>query len=187
MTPLYQPPEKSPQKSKEAPTDKPGGDTNQPPAKTEEKAVSIKEVPHQSSQDQPPQKEAVPPLDIKPQEIPAQLPPGAKLAAPPKEPAKNFQIGSILEPALLLIGILAVGAILIAWLKKTRDRSAGAIALTAHDQLSAFRESMEQGDMTDEEFKKVKLLLAEKLRKPANPVTAATEQASTPKPADDQK
>ena len=51
----------------------------------------------------------------------------------------------------------AVVAILIAWLKKNRDRTTGTVSLSVNDQLTAFRESMEQGDMTDEEFKKVKL------------------------------
>lgn len=105
---------------------------------------------------------------------------------PAKDQPKNFQIGSILQPALLLILVLAVGAILIAWLKKNRDRTTGTVALSANDQLTAFRESMEQGDMTDEEFKKVKLLLSEKLRKPGSPVTTATEQAPPQKPTENQ-
>jgi hypothetical protein len=39
-----------------------------------------------------------------------QQPPGAKIAVAAAPAAKNFQIGSILEPALWLIGILAFGA-----------------------------------------------------------------------------
>ena len=159
MTLLQQPPEKS----KESQPDKPGGEAKQPPGKG-----------------------AVPPVVVQPQDIPAQLPPGAKIAVPAKDQPKNFQIGSILQPALLLILVLAVGAILIAWLKKNRDRTAGSLSLSANDQLTAFRESMEQGDMTDEEFKKVKLLLAEKLRKPGSPVTTATEPAPPPKPTENQ-
>jgi len=182
MTLLQQPPEKS----KETPPDKPGGEAKQPPVKTDEKAVPTKDVPGKTSQDEPPGKGAVPPVVVQPQDIPAQLPPGAKIAVPAKDQPKNFQIGSILQPALLLILVLAVGAILIAWLKKNRDRTAGSLSLSANDQLTAFRESMEQGDMTDEEFKKVKLLLAEKLRKPGSPVTTATEPTPPPKPTENQ-
>jgi hypothetical protein len=182
MTLLQQPPEKS----KEIPPDKPGGEAKQPPAKTEEKTAPTKDVPAKTSQDEPPGKDVVAPPGVQPQDIPAQLPPGARIAVPAKDQPKNFQIGSILQPALLLILVLAVGAILIAWLKKNRDRTTGTVALSANDQLTAFRESMEQGDMTDEEFKKVKLLLAEKLRKPGSPVASATAPAPTPKPTENQ-
>lgn len=169
MTLPLQPPEKS----KQPPSNKPGGDTKQVPAKIAEKSAPSKEVQGKTGQEAPSGKETAPPAEAKPVEIPAQPPPGALIAVPPKEQPKNFEIGSILQPALLLIGILALGAILIAWLKKNRDRTTGTMTLSAHDQLSAFRDSLDEGDMTDEEFKKVKAHLTEKIRKPANAVTPA--------------
>jgi hypothetical protein len=156
MTVLFQPPDKA----KETPASKLAGEVKQPPVKAEEKAAPGKDTPVKAGQETPPTKDAVPPAE-----------------APPP-------LGSILQPALLLILILAVGAILIAWLKKTRDRTKGAVTLSAHDQLSAFRDSLDEGDMTDEEFKKVKALLAEKIRKPANPVTTALGPGVPPSPTD---
>jgi hypothetical protein len=176
MTMPVQPPEKT----KETPPDKPGADLKQPPSKTDEKTAPSKDATPMKEQESTPGKDALPPIEKQQPVIPLAPPPGAQVAVPPKQQPKNFQIGSVLEPALWLIGILAVGAILIAWLRKNRDRQLNAAALTANDQLTAFRESMEQGDMTDEEFKKVKVLLSEKLRKQANPVTAAPGQAAQP-------
>ena len=177
----------SPQKSNQPPSGKPGGDTKQVPAKTVEKVSSTKDASAKTGQEAPPSKDAAQPAEAKPPEIPTQPPPGALIAVPPKEQPKNFQIGSILQPALLLIGILAVGAIMIAWLKKNRDRVAGVSALSAHDQLSAFRDSLDEGDMTDDEFKKVKALLAEKIRKPANPVTPAPGPSAPATPTENQQ
>lgn len=178
MTLMLQPPDKS----KETPPEKPGGEPKQNPAKTEEKNTPTKDAPAKTAQDAP-AKDAAIPLDQQQPIIPNPDPPGAKLAVPAKEQPKNFKIGTILEPALWLIAILATGAILLAWLKKSRERQLGAATLTANDQLSAFRDSMEEGDMTEEEFKKVKALLAEKIRNPANPVTTTPGQSTTASPS----
>lgn len=172
MTLLLQPPDQT----KDASSQKQAGESKAPPAKSETTGIPVKDAPAKTGQDTAPAKDSTPPVQQPPPEIPVQLPPGAKLGVPAKEPAKKMEIGSILQPALLLIAILAGGAILIAWLRKNRDRQSGAVALSANEQLTAFRESLEQGDMTDEEFKKVKAHLAEKIRKPANPVTAASGQ-----------
>lgn len=112
--------------------------------------------------------------------IPLQPPPGAKLAVPPKQQPGNFQIGSILEPALWLIGILTVGALLIAWLKKNKERQLSGISVSPHEQLSAFRDSMEEGEMTEEEFKKVKSLLGQKIKPGAPAVPPVTEPVAAP-------
>ncbi len=179
MTVILQPPDKT----KDTPPSKQPGESKQPPGKTEEKPAPGKEVPAKTGQESTPPKDAVPPAEAKLPDSPIQPPPGANLPAKVQEPPKAAPpLGSILQPALLLIAILAVGAILIAWLKKSRDRSKGAVALSAHDQLSAFRDSVDEGDMTDEEFKKVKALLAEKIRKPANPVTTTPGPAAPPSP-----
>ncbi|MFT3880995.1 MAG: hypothetical protein QM703_15195 [Gemmatales bacterium] len=172
-----------PDKTKESPASKSAGEIKQPPAKTEEKTAPSKEASAKTGQETLPPKDAVPPAEAKLPDSPIQPPPGANLPGKVQEQPKAAPpLGSILQPALLLIGILVVGAILIAWLKKSRDRSKGAVALSAHDQLSAFRDSVDEGDMTDEEFKKVKALLAEKIRKPANPVTTTPGSAEPPSP-----
>lgn len=178
-----------PEKSKDTLPSKQASESKEPPVKAGEKEVSSKETSVKTGQETAPGKEAVPSADAKLPDSPIQPPPGAALPGKVQEqPKASTPIGSILQPALLLIAILAVGAILIAWLKKTRDRTKGAVTLSAHDQLSAFRDSLDQGDMTDEEFKKVKALLAEKIRKPANPVTTAPGSAvppsTTEKPAE---
>lgn len=179
MTLLSQPPEKS----KESPASKPSGELKQPPVKAEEKAVPSKEAPVKTGQEATPPKDAVPPVEAIAPEVTIHKAPGANVPAKVQEPVKAAPpLGSILQPALLLILILAVGAILIAWLKKSRDRTKGEVALSAHDQLSSFRDSLDEGDMTDEEFKKVKALLAEKIRKPANPVTTTPGTAVPPSP-----
>lgn len=164
-----------PDNKKNAPLEKPSDGQTQPPAKAEEKtAVSQSKQDVASKLQEPEKKETAP---VKQPELPFNPPPGANQGVPIKPPAGQHQIGAILEPALWLIGILAVGAILIAWLKKTREKQAGPVALTAHDQLTSFRQAVEEGEMTDEEFKKVKALLAEKIRKPVIPIT------TDPKPA----
>jgi hypothetical protein len=122
----------------------------------------------EASKDEKPQ--ATKPLETAPElqqpVIPLPPPPGAKIAVQPQKPPGKFEIGSILVPALWLIGILTVGALLIAWLKKNRDRSFSALSISPHQQLSSFRDSMDEGEMTEEEFKKVKSHLAKKIKPP---------------------
>jgi hypothetical protein len=130
---------------------------------------------------QPPAKiDSAPAPELQQPVIPLQPPPGAKLAVPPKQQPGNFQIGSILEPALWLIGILTVGALLIAWLKKNKERQLAGVSVSPHEQLSAFRDALEEGEMTEEEFKKVKSLLGQKI-KPGTPVVpTVTEPVAAP-------
>ena len=87
MTLLQQPPEKS----KATQPDKPGGEAKQPPAKTDEKAVPTKDVPAKTSQDEPPGKEAVLPVVVQPQDIPAQLPPAPRSLFPPRISPRTFR------------------------------------------------------------------------------------------------
>lgn len=174
MSLTYQPPEKQKtEEQKNTPLKKPSG-TQLPAGKSGEKTTLGKEKQEApAKQAEPEAKETAP---AKQPELPFNPPPGANQGAAPKPPAGQHQIGTILEPALWLIGILAVGAILIAWLKKSREKQAGIVAVNAHDQLTSFRQSVDEGEMTDEEFKKVKALLAEKIRKPVKPVTTESEK-----------
>ncbi|HQR41647.1 MAG TPA: hypothetical protein PLX97_03160 [Gemmatales bacterium] len=159
------------------PANKPSDPVQATPAKGPEQHATIERPIDPSKKEQAPVETQLAP------EIPVQQPPGAKIAVAAAPPAKNFQIGSILEPALWLIGILAFGAILIAWLKKSKEKQLAGFSVSPHEQLSAFRDSMEQGDMTDEEFKKVKALLADKIRKPPQAVPPAPQPEHTASPA----
>jgi len=83
---------------------------------------------------------------------------------PPPAAPGQFTFGTILIPALWLIGILVVGALILAWLRRSRQGTELAATTTATDQLAAFRNAYEEGEMTTDEFKKVKARLTEKLR-----------------------
>lgn len=159
---LPQPPSAIPAKPSDA-SKQESGKTPEPASKPQEKqgnsALPGKDVPVLNSKD------AQPPVEANQPAIPFQPPPGALIPIPEKEKPKKFEIGSIVWPSLLLIGMLALGALILAWLKKNKERQLAGISLSAHDQLSAFRDSMEQGDMTDDEFKKVKALLSEKIKR----------------------
>lgn len=167
------------------PPGKPADGSPQNQSKAPEKGTvpAGKEAAKDEKGAQPPAKlDTAPAPELQQPVIPLQPPPGAKLAVPPKQQPGNFQIGSILEPALWLIGILTVGALLIAWLKKNKERQLAGVTVSPHEQLSAFRDAMEEGEMTEEEFKKVKSLLGQKI-KPGTPVApAVVEQPATPKP-----
>jgi hypothetical protein len=67
-------------------------------------------------------------------------------------------------PALALVALLVIGALILAWLKRSRQRDALTASTTASDQLATFRHAYEEGEMTPEEFQKVKARLSEKLR-----------------------
>jgi hypothetical protein len=165
------------------PPGKPADGSPQNQSKAPEKGTAPigKEAAKDEKAAQPPAKlDTAPVPELQQPVIPLQPPPGAKLAVPPKQQPGNFQIGSILEPALWLIGILTVGALLIAWLKKNKERQLSGISVSPHEQLSAFRDSMEEGEMTEEEFKKVKSLLGQKLKPGAAVAPPATEPAVAP-------
>ncbi len=97
--------------------------------------------------------------------LPVQTPPPAAPGAAVQPPAPGqFTFGTILIPALWLIGILIVGALILAWLRRSRQGTELAATTTATDQLATFRHAYEDGELTTEEFKKVKARLTEKLR-----------------------
>src|SRR5438067_6025206 len=66
--------------------------------------------------------------------------------------------------ALALIAILLVGALIIAWVDRWRKRT-GSERLTANEQLANFRRLYEEGQLSQEEFERVRLLLSEQLRR----------------------
>lgn len=96
--------------------------------------------------------------------------------------------GRLLWAALPLIGALLAGAVVLYLIDRWRKRQdeAEQAACAPNDQLSHFRSLYERGEMSREEFDKVKALLAGQLRQEMN-VSAphapvATAQAEPPPP-----
>jgi outer membrane biosynthesis protein TonB len=61
------------------------------------------------------------------------------------------------------VGAILVGALVIAWLNRWRKRQRDA-GLSAGDQLAHFRQLYEQGELSPEEFGRIRGLLGERLR-----------------------
>jgi hypothetical protein len=88
--------------------------------------------------------------------------------------------GELLWASLPLIGILLVAALVIYIVDRWRKRSAAAQDVVAPtDQLSQFRSLYERGEMSPEEFERVKTLLAGQLRREVKG-PAATAPAAPP-------
>src|SRR5947209_5405686 len=80
---------------------------------------------------------------------------------------------SLLDPQLLwamaaLIATLLLGAVIVAWLDRWRKRGGARDTLTPADQLTAFRQSYERGELSQEEYERVRAKLAPKLRQQVN-------------------
>jgi hypothetical protein len=89
---------------------------------------------------------------------------------------------SLLDPQLLwamvaLITTLLLGAVIFAWLDRWRKRG-DRDRLTPTDQLTAFRQSYERGELSQEEYQRIRAKLAPKLRQqvnlPPRPASEAT-------------
>ncbi len=118
-------------------------------------------------------------------------------AGPPRNLGRPGWEGSLLLPGLYLVGALLVGAVVIAlvgrWRRAPRSGTADASA-----QLAEFRSLYEEGEMSQEEFDRVRALLGEEIRgksglpagaaPPATPSVAAPpkpDPAATPPPGPD--
>lgn len=87
------------------------------------------------------------------------------LAAPAPPPAGG---PSLLDPRLLwatisLVAILLLGALVLAWFDRLRKRADPSV-LTPGDQLAAFRLSYERGELSQEEYERIRARLGPKLR-----------------------
>jgi hypothetical protein len=71
-----------------------------------------------------------------------------------------------------LMGALLVGAILIAWADRWRRRQMSGDSLSELDPLSSFREALERGELSKEEFDRIRDRLT-KHGRPAPPAEAA--------------
>jgi len=87
------------------------------------------------------------------------------LAAPAPPPAGG---PSLLDPRLLwatisLVAILLLGALVLAWFDRLRKRADQSM-LTPGDQLASFRLSYERGELSQEEYERIRARLSPKLR-----------------------
>jgi hypothetical protein len=84
---------------------------------------------------------------------------------PPRPP-------SLTDPQLLwatfaLIATLLLGAVIFAWLDRWRKR-ADRDVLTPADELAAFRQSYDRGELSQEEYERIRAKLAPKVRAQVN-------------------
>ena len=94
----------------------------------------------------------------------------------------SFLDRRILLPTLLLCVALLVGAGIVAWVERWRKRQ-DRTALTPHDQLASFRVLYEQGQMSEEEYQRVKARLTAKIKPKAPPAAPPSENITELPPA----
>src|SRR5437762_11688400 len=87
------------------------------------------------------------------------------LAAPAPPPGRG---PSLLDPQLLwatcaLVATLLLGALVLAWFDRLRKRSDPSV-LTPGEQLAAFRLSYERGELSQQEYERIRDRLAPRLR-----------------------
>jgi hypothetical protein len=120
--------------------------------------------------------------------LPPKAGPARGLPAPPAGPQGPGWGGSILLPGLYLVGALIIGAVVIALAGRWR-RSPRSVTATASEQLTEFRSLYEKGQMSREEFERVRTRLGTEIRtaelgSPAAPASPpATSAAVTLSPA----
>jgi hypothetical protein len=83
--------------------------------------------------------------------------------------------------AAAVITLLLLMAVLIAWLERWRKR-ADQDKISAGDQLAHFRELYERGELSPEEFARVRTLLGDRLKEELDLPTATPEGDSQPEP-----
>jgi hypothetical protein len=93
-------------------------------------------------------------------------------------------VGQILTASLWMVGILLAGAILLTILKRIQSRREAAQPSSAQEQLAQFREAFDRGDMSAEEYQRVKGLLADNIREqptvPPKPTGKEEEKPAVP-------
>jgi hypothetical protein len=81
-----------------------------------------------------------------------------------------------------LVGILLLGAAVIAWLDRWRKR-AGPPSLSTHEQLAHFQELYDHGTLSQEEFERIRSRLSGKLRQELNlPGVPGPDESGGPEP-----
>jgi hypothetical protein len=107
------------------------------------------------------------------------------MARPPAPVGDPHSLWALLWVALGLAALILLGVLIIAWLNHWRKR-AGPELLTANEQLARFRELYEQGQLSQEEFERIRVTLAPQLRQELGvpPAGVPKEQPAPPKETD---
>jgi hypothetical protein len=92
----------------------------------------------------------------------------------------------VMDPRLVwatlgLIGVLLVGALIIWWVDRWRKRSQEALD-SSGDQLAHFRELYEQGNLSAEEFERIRGLLGKRLRQELDVPASGTPEKDSQQP-----
>jgi hypothetical protein len=82
----------------------------------------------------------------------------------------------VLWPTFGLVVILLVAALILSWFDRWRKRTDRSVVSPA-DQLNAFRLSYERGELSPEEYKRIKAKLAPKIKEQLNVPPTPTEPA----------
>ncbi len=104
---------------------------------------------------------------------------------PPRPPSLTDP--QLLWATLALIATLLLAALVLAWLDRWRKRP-DRDTLTPADELSAFRQSYDRGELSQEEYERIRATLAPKVRAqvnlPPKPVAGGGSPAPGSGPAD---
>jgi hypothetical protein len=88
----------------------------------------------------------------------------------------------LLWVTLALIAFILISAVVLVWLDRWRKRT-GSERLSAQEQLASFRELYAQGQLSKEEFERIRATLAPQLRReldlPAEPSRPVRDQKAT--------
>ena len=91
-------------------------------------------------------------------------------------------------PAMLMIAALLIGAVVIAFVRRWQQLQQRAVGTKASEQLAQYRLMFEKGQISEEEFKRLRAVLSEELRKeidlpPPAPAAQPTPPAQAIQPA----
>jgi hypothetical protein len=87
----------------------------------------------------------------------------------------------VLWPTFGLVIVLLVSAVVLSWFDRWRKRTDRALVSPA-DQLNAFRLSYERGELSQEEYKRIKARLAPRIKEQLSVPQTPTDEASVTKP-----
>ena len=87
----------------------------------------------------------------------------------------------VLWPTFGLVVILLLAAMILSWFDRWRKRTDAAVVSPA-DQLNAFRLSYERGELSPEEYKRIKAKLAPKIKEQLNVPPTPTDEPPTSEP-----
>jgi hypothetical protein len=88
-------------------------------------------------------------------------------------------------PTMALVGALLVGAVVVVFVRRWQQLQRRPLSTSASDQLAQFRALHEQGRISEDEFKRLRAVLSEEIRKENDlpPPAVAVASAQPPSPA----